>query len=347
MASVLLLGAGASKGTLREFAPTSAEFGEYLQKNVPSWSIEYQFLAAAVKFLGNRIPNTSLEAWALDKVWSAIDTRVKLQQIWGLGLPGALFPYIVKGVQRNDWDPWGIAGFELACLVARVYGDNLEDKIKKAAEGNGSLKTELDKLKGGDCVISFNYDLLAERILDKLAKEWIRANRYYERIQRDNKILLNKPHGCLSWKGHFSEKECPVEILYGPMPERDIRPQVHPCLAAPVPFKSEIIDPTLQLNLAPNMFHLLVAQWRSAIEYLSEANKLVVMGYGFPSEDLYARYLFAEAAAKRDNEASLEVEVYEICRQRYDEVEKEIKKTFGPSRCHFTCKYKGKVEPAL
>jgi len=343
MANVLLLGAGASRGTLGECAPVSKEFGKQVT-TVTKWTEEYPYLAVAIQFLSQRITDTSLKSWALDKVWGAIDTRVKLQHIWGLCLPGAPFPHIVKGVQRNDWDPWGIAGFQLVCLVARVYGDDLKDKIKTAAEGNGSVKTGLDKLEGGDCVISFNYDLLAERILDKLRKQWASANRYYQPAHGDDKILLCKPHGCLSWKGHFPEKECPVEILKYPMPEGDIHPEVHPCLTAPVPFKSEIIDWALQLSLVPTFFHLLVAQWGFAIEYLSKAERLEVMGYGFPPEDLHAHYLFAEAAAKRGKNKKLQIEVYETCEQRFDKVKREIDKIFSPSGCSYSCEYKGEVK---
>lgn len=349
MVRVLLLGAGASSGTLKESAPTSVEFGQQVNSIVPEWRQEYLYLAAAVDFLKPRMPDISEKAceraWALDKVWSAIDNRVKLRYIWELSLPGAPFPLKVKGVQVNWWDPWGIAGFELGCVLARVYGESLENKIKEAADGNGSVKTELNKLEGGDCVISFNYDLLAERILSQLKKEWTRANRYYAPTQGGNKILLCKPHGCLSWKGHFPEKEGQaVEILNRPMCECEIKHDEHPCLVAPVPFKSEIIDQALQLNNVPSFFHLLVAQWRFAIEYLSKADKLVVMGYGFPPEDLHAHYLFAEAAAKRGKDGKLKIEVYETCKQRFDEVQAEVDKIFRPSGCSYSCNYKGQVQ---
>lgn len=345
MRTVLLLGAGASKGTLKESAPTSDEFGQGLNSIVCNWRQEYRYLAAAIDFLKPRMPDTSEEAWALHEVWGAIDTRVKLRHIWGLSLPGAPFPLVVKGVQVGWWDPWGIAGFELRCVLARVYGEKLEGKIEEASKRSGSVKKELRALEPGDCVISFNYDLLAESVLDQLGKEWTRANRCYESSQGSNRILLCKLHGCLSWKGHFPEKEGQaVEILDRPMRECEMRHDEHPCLVAPVPFKSEIVDSALQLNKVPSFFHLLVAQWQFAIEYLLKADKLVVMGYGFPAEDRHAHYLFAEAAAKRGKAGELQIEVFETCQQRFNEVRTRIGKIFDASKCSYSCEYKGQVE---
>lgn len=337
MARVILLGAGASKGTLGECAPISKDFGLYLRAT--SWAKDFPYLKAAVEFLGRRIADTSLESWALDKVWGAIDNRVKLQYIWGLSLPNAPFPLVVGGEQVNDWDPWGIAGFELSCLVTQVYGQDLHSKIQKACEGNGTLKKLFSELQAGDCVISFNYDLLAEGMLANIGKNWVRVNPY---TKHDGKILLSKPHGCLSWKGYFPENGRPVEILNRPMCKNEIHRHEHPCIIAPVPFKSEIINWGLQLNKVPNFFYILVAQWQSLIDSIVAADRLVVMGYGFPSEDLHARYFFAEAAVRRND--NLQVEVYEACCQRYCQVEKNIKTAFEPG-CHVTCLYKGEVEP--
>lgn len=92
MSCVILLGAGASKGTLGKQAPVAKDFGQYLNETVPTWSRNYPYLAAAIRFLEQRIPDTSEKSWSLDKVWSAIDNRVKLRYIWGLGLSGAPFP---------------------------------------------------------------------------------------------------------------------------------------------------------------------------------------------------------------------------------------------------------------
>jgi len=347
LSCVILLGAGASKGTLGEQAPIAKDFGQYLNNNITEWSENYPYLAAAIRFLEERIPDTSEKAWALDKVWSAIDNRVKLQYIWGnLSLPGAPFPPPTnKNIYKIGLDPWGLAGFELRCAIARVYGKDLDLNIQKATEGNGTVKKKIEQLQQGDCVISFNYDLLAERILEKLKKKVTIANPYT--VQVNDTILLCKPHGSLSWQGYFPENGRCVQIFNDPITEEkndfdfELNTDIHVAVVAPVPFKSEIIDSALQLNRVPNFFRLLVAQWQYAIQRISEAEKLIVLGYGFPPEDLHAHFLFAEASATRKSNRKLEIEVYESCEQRFEDVKKEIDIIFRS----MTCKYQGMVIP--
>jgi len=347
MSRVFLVGAGASRGTLGENAPVSEEFGQYLNKIEPCWNQKYPYLACAISFLEQRIKDTSKGKWALDKVWGAIDTRVKLQFIWGLNLPGTPFlPPNEKKIYKTNLDPWGFAGFELRCVLARVYGNDLNIQIQKAVEGSCTLKMELVKLEPGDCVISFNYDLLVEKILEKLEKKINIAHPYLGPGNASYSILLSKPHGSLNWVYWSPENEISIQILNEPMREDDIdfsfeqKATRQPGIAAPVPFKSEIISPELQVRKVPSFFYLLIAQWRWAIECLSKAEKLVILGYGFPREDIYLRYLFAEAAAKRKPDKKLEIEVYET-EQHYQEVKGEIEKIFkSVSRIQ----YKGKVE---
>ena len=199
MSTVTLLGAGATRGTLGEEAPAAAEFGQCLNHEVPDWSKTYPYLAAVVSFLEPRIPKTSKESWALDKVWGAIDNRVKLRCILGLSLPGAPFPPPqTKRIYSRHLDPWGLAGFELRCAVTRIYGARLNSAIQEAIKGSGTLKGELARLQVGDCVISFNYDLLAERLLTTVSKCVVRSNPWLETANTKDAVLLCKPHGCLS-----------------------------------------------------------------------------------------------------------------------------------------------------
>ncbi len=354
MSRVILLGAGASRGTLREQAPVAAEFGEYLNKRVPGWSKDYPYLAAVVRFLELRIPDTSEKSWGLDKVWGAIDNRVKLQHILGLSLPDVPFPPpATKEIYKMNWDPFSFAGFELRWAVARVYGVALDSKIQKAAKGNGTVKKELEQLQPGDCVISYNYDLLAEKMLRELNKKVVMANPWLKITNANDAILLCKPHGSLNWKQRVPECGRAVQILNRPMHQDEIdfdpaqNATIQPGIAAPVPFKSEIIFPELQLrngNVA-SFFNLLVAQWRCAIQRISDVERLVILGYGFPAEDLHAHYLFAEAAAERESNKKLEIEVYEKCEQSFEKVKKEIDKLFKPASCKYHCEYKGPVKP--
>jgi len=349
MSRVILLGAGASRGTLGEQAPVAAEFGKHLSKSNVDWSQKYPYLAASIRFLKPRIPDTSEESWALDKVWSAIDNRFKLQLIWGTSLPGSpIPPPTTKRIYKENWGSWVLAGFELLCSVASVYGAALDSEIQKAMKGNGTVKRELNQLQSGDCVISFNYDLLVENTLGELSREVAIANPWLDTTNTNDAILLCKPHGSLNWKRWALENGRLVQILNRSMKENEIdfdptqNATIQPGIVAPVPYKSEIIFPESQ---PPNFLRLLVAQWRCAIRCLSEAENLVVLGYGFPPEDLHAHYLFAEAAAKRNSDNKLEIEVYEKYKQRFDEVKEEIDELLEPASCKYHCEYRGPVEP--
>ena len=355
MKRVIILGAGASKGTLGEQAPVSADFGKYLHCKETDWVKDYPYLAAAVKFLEPRFSNTRVESWALDKVWSAVDTKAKLRHILGDDLPGAPFPTLSKkNIYKTNQLPWIFVGFELKCALARVYGTALEPQMQEVLYNNGTAKKEFDDLHSGDYVISFNYDLLAERILTKLRgpnKIWTRVNPFFDTtVPRDN-ILLCKPHGSLDWEQRFPERGRTIQIINEAMKEEKIdhvlerNVTIQPGVVGPVPFKDELIFPGSQLMENPSFFHLLVAQWKCAIQGVSEADKLVVLGYGFPSEDLHARHMFADAAAKRERNKKLEIEIYEKDFKSFKRVKKGIDELFIPASRKYSCKYKGKIKP--
>lgn len=349
MSRVIILGAGASRGTLGEAAPLAADFGKYLREKNSDWSKSYPYLAAAIKFLEPRIQDTTQQSWALDKVWGAIDNRVKLRFVLDLTLAGAPFsppPSLKKEIYKRNVDPWGFAGFELRCAVADVYGVDLDPPIQTASRGNGTVKERLKELQPGDCVISFNYDLLAETILKRNNQKFVIANPYIDRASVHDAILLCKPHGSLSWRQPDPEIGRVVEVLDQPMTEKEIDFQpresceIRPGLIGPVPYKSEIVFSELQVGRVPSFFYLLVAQWCRAIESLSACEKLVVLGYSFPPEDLHAQYLFAEAGAKRQGNKKLEVDIYKKCDHTFENVKKEVKKLFKTES-----QYKGLVNP--
>ncbi|MBI2909681.1 MAG: hypothetical protein HYX92_18735 [Chloroflexi bacterium] len=356
MSSVILLGAGASRGTLGEEAPSAADFGKYLGKAVPGWADEYPHLAAVVRFLRLRIAKTSEKSWALDEVWGAIDNRVKLRRILGLNLPGAPFPPPrTKTIYQRNLDAWGLAGFELRCALARVFGTALDSPIQKAAKGKGTMAATVKQLQPGDCVISFNYDLLVERIIEALGKRLVTANASSDSTDCGEAILLCKPHGSLNWRQTVPEDGRAVQILGSAILESAIdfdpaqNATVQPVIIGPVPFKSELILPELQSSVS-HSDNLLLAQWSCAIQHISEAERLVVLGYGFPSEDLHARFLFTEAAARRKSGENLEIEVYERSERQFTKVNEQIRAVFGPAsrsskRYRISCTYRGEVLP--
>lgn len=328
----MILGAGASRGALGECAPTSAEFGRYVCckvcKGEEDFRKKFPNLSGVLEFLRERIPRSEptakcfgIDNWPLDKVWGAMDTRWKLHDIIGqrgYGDQTGKCTEITKNANRTTNGEWDYAGFELRYLTTKVYGSGLECALKKAVKcycGSCNLKSVFKELSPGDSVISFNYDILAEKMLDACWKKWTVA--CPNTLKKDTHILLSKPHGSLTWKQYSRESPRKgLEIQLKPMSENEYRydPQIdatcQPGIIGPVPYKSEIIFPEYQRSV-PMFYRYLVAQWKELIDYVSKADKLIVCGYSFPVEDYHARYLFAEAAARRNgNGKKLDIEVY-------------------------------------
>lgn len=309
-------------------APTADQFGRYLNERMANWRTEYPYLYAAVRFFSARIPAISSESWGLDKVWGAIDTRVKLRNIFdgNISLPGVPTPRPShKRIYARALDDLGLAGFELKCAIARVYGDDLEEAISRSVTNGGKLKEEIEKLNDGDCVISFNYDVLAERLLRARNVRMKIVTQSNLRNGLDS-VLLCKPHGSLSWKLYVPGRMAPVLEPYDEAIKSsgvDYRPEydaeLQPGIIAPVPFKEQIAIPEIQGSV-PDFYQLVIAQWKVLLDSITQADEMVVMGYGFPVEDFHAIHVFGEAAARRSKKFSVSV----YSRSKFTSIKKRL-----------------------
>jgi hypothetical protein len=355
MSHVVVLGAGASKGTLaaitstadKLIAPTADEFGAYLKSVNPNWTSEYPYLGRAIRFFERRVTDTSEDKWALDKIWGAIDTRVKLRFILGkdLKLPNPSPQEPTGRIYRPKLDDFGCAGFDIKRAVTWVYGEKLEPKIQEVVDCPGSLREELNSLVPGDSVVSFNYDLLAEKVMGRIKKVFTPATPEASKSNSDKSILLCKPHGSLSWKTWVPERNSALEILDRPVQQSEVvyyqnrDAEIQPGIIPPVPFKEQIAIPEIQRCTVPNFFDMLVAQWKMIIEKISYADKLTIMGYRFPSEDLHAQYIFSEAATRREEDQPLKIRIYQKTREEYTNVCKSLSRLFR----HISLEYMGPV----
>lgn len=345
MNQVLIVGAGASFGTLGKKAPIARDFGNYLHENLPKWTDDYPFLCAAIQYFEKRVAGVSLESWALDKVWSAIDNQVKLRHIVNpkLQMDTATHLDPTERTRGISLDPFGRAGIDLRSVLTRVYGEDLESEIARVVRLDGTLKDKLRQLSIDDCVVSFNYDLLVERLMEELGKRYMHSTTSSMDAAKRGSILLCKPHGSLSWKTLVPESGRRTEILAKTLSEKEIgRRQgetqtTQPGIIAPVPFKEQIAIPELQSDV-PDFFNLLVAQWKDMIDEVSKASSLTFMGYRFPAEDLHAQYILGDAAARRDD-ARIEIDVFLKSMESYHEVEKSLNAIFKNA----TIEYKGRV----
>ena len=143
-----------------------------------------------------------------------------------------------------------------------------------------------------DVVVSFNYDTLVER----LAKRFGLALRHCRGAPRDFVKFL-KPHGSVSWPLH----PVPSAVFDGEPLLHSLSEDMNndPLLLGAVPIKSELLR-EVQIQCGTfDVFQAIMYQWRGIVEAVRDADELVVVGYSFPKEDLYGRFLFQQGVRRR------------------------------------------------
>jgi len=318
---VVILGTGSTIGTLTRVA-FATELGvrgfvRRLTRKMPKWRSEYCHLAHAIDACGFE---------DLDQIWTHVDYAGKLHRSLSL--------------ERSPYHGDTSGQLHRALLVAYSLTDELE---KLDLDSSFTLKTALMQLGDGDVLISFNWDTTAERIADKLGKKLLATGPGLSR----HSVNLVKPHGSLSWEdGGKPERTIwrhdDGKPLLDPM---DVN-CVHPCPGKPmqplvlgaVPMKERLIQETQKGN--PKIYEIFADQWAAVVRAITEARALTVIGYRFPSEDGYGRFLLREAARRRDRPLP-EIPYYAL-EQDKAEIELALREIFGGVQCDF----KGPVSPA-
>jgi hypothetical protein len=146
--------------------------------------------------------------------------------------------------------------------------------------------------------ITFNYDLLLEHSLKKLEKQYhyLSVNvdildKYYKNYSPS--ILVLKLHGSLNWKLNSRDddiifKEKSVEPAY-PLDSTIANLYVEPGIVPPTILKEEINS---EYNESNPLKRLLINQWKCAIQLLSLADKVIIVGYSFPETDYHVHRIF-------------------------------------------------------
>jgi hypothetical protein len=278
---VVVLGAGATRGTFDNENLGAAHFLQRLEE-VPTprdrWSACTQIKRAA-KVCGSD---------NLDRIWTHVDYAGKFQRALG-------------GTPNYD----DVSG-ELRRAILRAYG--LKDELAKLfatlnASSQFTLKKHLSSLSDGDALISFNWDTAAEQIFPKVNKARLVAAGppLYEQA-----VNLIKPHGSLSWedRGKGNGVHWRDDATGGPlldlvaMAEKQSYPQ--PLVLGALPLKDELLEKTQEDN--PEIYRVIADQWAAVVRAVEHASEIVFIGYGFPDEDTYGRFLFREAARRRNGD---------------------------------------------
>ena len=56
----------------------------------------------------------------------------------------------------------------------------------------------------------------------------------------------------------------------------------------------------------PRFFQTIARQWRALVEAIRDADSVVIVGYSFPQEDQYGRFLLKEGIRLRSSELTVE-----------------------------------------
>jgi hypothetical protein len=315
---LLIVGAGASRGSIAKepSVPTAAEFGKALARINRDWQRAYQSLAKVVtKHLG-----CSLDQFSLEELWTCVDWYAKFKHV----LPKPAW-------EDDDADAFGP---QLKRALLEVYGGRCDALARALPRNDGYvLGRLLGGMRPGDVIASFNYDTIVER----LAIETFGLNvSSVSAAQPSPAILLVKPHGSVSWAMNVPTRSVrwhasSGEPLLDSLTTRDIDRGTEPLLLGAVPIKSELIFHVQAWACEhgtswKQVFDLISKQWSQLVHAIRHAQRISVVGYSFPREDVYGRFLIGEAA--RSRLAPVDVEFFELEARARDQ-SKEIYDAFA------------------
>jgi hypothetical protein len=316
---VVVLGTGSTSGTFAAAGGVDG-FVRRLAAVHQSWEQDYRELRGAIADCGG-----ALDSVGLDTVWTRLDYHSKFKLILG-----------------SDYGPE--AAIQMRQAIAEAYSFSEELAALSASTKDFTLKRVLIDLSAGDAIVSFNWDTVAETVfITSLGRELVQA----PHPSGPAGVRLIKPHGSLSW---VHRHDAPVVFREGPRPMLQVMTSAEifqrhgqfaqPLILGAVPIKSELLAEIQQSQAG---LHETVAdQWREVIDVISRADAIEVVGYRFPPEDGYGRFLFAEALRRRPAGTALRVLRYFSLEGDRSKFEKAFREVFGDS---VNCAYAGPVKP--
>lgn len=231
-----------------------------------------------------------LASLGLDHIWTCVDYLWKLE----------------RAVGWRAWLPQ--AAIDIKKAVLYLYGEALDGRAKRL--NAGTLWELADEIKPCDTVISFNWDTVIERVIQK------RGGRLgaFCGCLRDDCINLVKPHGSTSWEfrdGHVISAAPDFEPRFEFLAESEIAARRFQIFLGAVPIKSELIVEVQELHGARAIFDTVMLHWSAVVAAVRDADRIVSVGYSFPPEDQYGNFIFGEAMRARTKVTDLEVAFYE------------------------------------
>jgi hypothetical protein len=142
-------------------------------------------------------------------------------------------------------------------------------------------------LREGDTIITFNWDVTMEKVLDDEDE----LTFWYEPT---TEVLLLKPHGSIDW---FKRAEVPADVANKALRKIDDELSVYPesTLAKHKALKTQ--PPVIVPPIAMKDFTLpfLRKTWKRVYRAVSQATDVYFIGYSLPKEDQFARLVLSRA----------------------------------------------------
>ncbi|MBN1459792.1 MAG: hypothetical protein JXA57_09650 [Armatimonadetes bacterium] len=190
-----------------------------------------------------------------------------------------------------------------------VYGERCDAAANQVSEESTLAQLFQNELREGDVLISLNYDTIAERVAQRYGRN-LRST-----SQGQDSIVFTKPHGSTSWTLDLCSKTVTWQSpdgspLLRSLSAADDTDRYEPLLLGAVPIKSELIKEVQEQFGTICVFDTVSIQWRTVVEAIRDAETLVVVGYSFPVEDQYGRFLLQEGLQLRTRD--LRIEFFEL-----------------------------------
>jgi len=202
----------------------------------------------------------------------------------------------------------------------------LFNEIREAGHPSPDLYAQfaVERIRAGDVIITFNYDLACERALKKAG--WWEINGGYGgvfEIQPDgvppSNVTVLKLHGSMSWRGLLDLPRRGLMQMGGSVlpPRPVLSPEDSEFLGYAAPISDPLVAggrirtpiPALIMPTRRKRFYVTTSSgpeweefwadlWRQAEDVLRDSENIVIIGYSMPAADTEARRLLLETSNK-------------------------------------------------
>ena len=192
-------------------------------------------------------------------------------------------------IKTGENGPFHITNDQIRIGARRVLWE-IHNSTRIVGPAYKSFAERLRLNQNGNSIISFNWDLQAERLLNEAGIPWC-----YWPVGRAEVIPVIKPHGSINWNSYrrqgYSADYTGWTTVHGTRLSYDsANPLLDHELDDVIPQLSHLLYPGDSDR--PESDNDLELLWRDASYLLDDAEEIVFIGYSFPSYDQHSRYFF-------------------------------------------------------